>query len=144
MVTETHVLPIDPNALAIYPDSGPRLIGGRCATCGKYFFPNRELCTDCFTKGKMEKVPLDPFGSLLSYTVVRRAPGREVPYAIGYIKIAEDLVVFAPLVECDIERLSQGMRMEVVFIEKRDREGRQVMGYGYRPRTTNNTRGEEQ
>lgn len=133
MIANSDIAPIDRNAIEICPDSTPRLMGGKCSSCGKYFFPYRELCTDCFTKGRVERVSLGPYGSLLSYSVVRRAPGRDVPYAIGYISTSENLVVFAPLVDCDIEGLVQGMRMELVFQQKRDREGREVLVYGYKP-----------
>jgi uncharacterized OB-fold protein len=123
---------IDTNALVIEGGT-PRLTGGKCPTCGKLFFPYREFCTECFMKGKVERMPLDPYGTLISYTVVRRAPGRQVPYAAGYIKLANGLVVFGLLVECDIEHLSCGTRWETVFFNKTDREGREVVAYGYRP-----------
>jgi hypothetical protein len=133
MMAEVNAVPIDPKAVRASPESGPCLIGGKCTTCGRTFFPYREICPSCFMEGKVEEITLDPHGTLVSYTVVRRAPGREVPYAIGYILTPENLMVFAPVVECNFERLRQGTKMEAVFRPKRDREGHMVISYAYRP-----------
>lgn len=123
---------IDTNALVIEGGT-PRLMGGKCPTCGKLFFPYREFCTDCFTEGKVERMPLDQYGTLISYTVVRRAPGREVPFAAGYVEMANGLVLFGLLKECDVEHLSVGTKWETVFFNQTDRLDREVVAYGFRP-----------
>lgn len=123
---------VDTNAL-VFEDGKPILTGGKCPTCGKLFFPFREFCTDCFTKGKVERMPLDRQGTLISHTVVRRAPGREVPFGAGYIEMANGLVLFGLLKECDIEHLEIGTKWETIFFNQTDRLGREVVAYGFRP-----------
>ena len=129
------VLPIDKNAIGLSQDgSSPHLIGGKCLRCGGYFFPKREICPSCFDKGEMREVALGGQGKLSTFTVVRRGLGsKKLPYALGYIDTPEKIIIFAPLTECDPERISIGMNMEVVFDEEEAEEGRTWITYKFRP-----------
>ncbi len=129
------VLPIDKNAIGFSQDgSSPHLIGVKCLRCGGYFFPKREICPSCFDKGEMREVALAGQGKLFTFTVVRRGLGsKKLPYALGYIDTPEKIIIFAPLTECDPERISLGMDMEVVFEEEEAEEGRTWITYKFRP-----------
>ncbi len=129
------VSPIDKNAIGLPPEgSSPHLIGGKCLRCGGYFFPKREICPSCFDKGEMKEVALAGQGKLSTFTVVRRGLGsKKLPYALGYIDTPEKIIIFAPLAECDPERISIGMDMEVVFGEEEAEEGRTWITYKFRP-----------
>jgi len=135
MDSNRAVLPIDKNAIGISPDgSSPHLIGGKCSRCGGYFFPKREICPSCFDKGEIKEVALRGQGKLSTFTVVRRGLGsKKLPYALGYIDTPERIIIFAPLTDCDPERISIGMDMEVVFGEEEAEEGRTWITYKFRP-----------
>jgi uncharacterized OB-fold protein len=112
----------------------PHLIAGRCSTCGRTFFPKKEICPLCFDKGQIEEIALSPRGKLATFTIVRRSLGtKKLPYALGYIETAENLRIFAPLGDCDLDRLKIGMEMEVEFEEEELEEGRKFIIYKFRP-----------
>jgi len=135
MSEERSVFPVDKNVIAISPDgSSPHLIAGKCSNCGRYSFPKKEICSSCFDQGQVEEVPLNGRGRLATFTIVRRAPGnRKLPYGLGYIDVPWNLRVFAPLTECDLDRLTIGMDMKVVFEEEEAEDGRKWIVYKFRP-----------
>jgi hypothetical protein len=129
------VLPIDQNAIGISQDrSSIHLVGARCSRCGRHFFPKREICPSCFDQGEMAAVALEGRGKLATFTVVRRSLGnKKLPYALGYIDIPENIRIFSSLTDCDPERITIGMDMEVVFEEEETEEGRTWITYKFRP-----------
>jgi uncharacterized OB-fold protein len=129
------VPPILPGIMVLPPLSEkPYLVGGRCSTCGRTFFPKKEICPLCFDKGEVREIPLSPRGKLATFTIVRRSLGaKKLPYALGYIETSENLRIFAPLEGCDFDRLTIGMEMEVVFEEEELEEGRKFTIYKFRP-----------
>ena len=73
----------------------PRLVGGRCAICGKVFFPRFKVCPGCASRESMAEVPLSRRGKLYSYSVIHvNAPGYKAPYAVGYVDLPEGPRVF--------------------------------------------------
>jgi uncharacterized OB-fold protein len=122
------------NAVLISPeDLTAHLIGGRCTRCGRRFFPKREVCPECFDQGGVEDSFLTPRGTILSYTVIRKAPGRDVPYAIAYVMTVDGLIVFAPLTGCDVGQYHVGMDVECVFNEREDPDGQKWIVYEFTP-----------
>ena len=49
-----------------------RLIGTKCPSCNRVYFPPRDVCPYCHREsvGKMQKYELKPTGKVYSYTVV--------------------------------------------------------------------------
>ena len=133
-------VPIDIRAVKISADGYPSLIGGRCTACGKYFFPRKELCPACFDKGRVEEVTLSNHATLVTYTVVRRALNRKVPYAMAYLRLPEGVMLFAVLTGIDVDKLAFGMEMEAVF-EEEEINGRNMVVYKYRPVGAGNGKG---
>jgi len=92
----------NPAILGLKADDGqPHLLGSRCSACGKVFFPQQALCTECFREGTLSEYPLSNRGKLYSFTVVEReslAPkGFQVPYAYGYVNLPEKVRVLKVL-----------------------------------------------
>ena len=86
-----------------------RLVGGRCPTCSKDYFPTPPVCPSCL--GSLEKLILADDGTLYSYTVVRIRPplGLPQPYAVGYVDIpANNLRIFSLLDPGRIDQLTIG------------------------------------
>jgi len=130
-----QVPPILPGIMVLPPVSEkPYLVAGQCSNCGKTFFPKKEICPSCFDKGEVREIPLSQRGKLATFTIVRRSLGaKKLPYAMGYIETPENLRIFALLEDCDFDRLTIGMEMEVVFEEEELEEGRKVTIYKFRP-----------
>ncbi len=119
------------------PDSkgrGPYLIATRCSQCKQLFFPQTILCLKCHSEA-VEKVQLKGQGTLYSFTVCHMpAAGFEPPYAIGYVELISGIRVFGPITGWEHRELKIGMPMKMVVEPlKRDREGRKLWSYAFRP-----------
>lgn len=115
----------------------PALLANRCTNCGKIFFPKRPLCPYCFDKGEMEEIRLDRRGIIYACTVIHRnsPSGIKAPYAYGYVEIPANKVrVFGLFTGSDPSSFTPGQGVELVVepIEI-DIEGRQIIGYKFKP-----------
>lgn len=91
-----------------------RIVGSRCVECGQLAFPPVRLCRNC-RKTEQEGHDLSNHGNLYSYTIVHISSTRPVPYAVGYIDLADGVRVLGDLeippdaLACDIRvRLNNG------------------------------------
>ncbi len=115
---------------------GPALIGNRCASCGKTFFPKRRICPACFDKGVMEEIRLSRIGVVYASTIVHRdsPAGVKGPYAYGYVYIPEnDVRVFGLFTGQDPSIFKPGRQVELVLEPVRtDSSGKEVIGFKFR------------
>lgn len=138
-----QAVPFDFDAVGVTANGvGYYLKGGRCMVCGKTFFPKRDLCPVCFDQGTIEEMKLSPIGTIVTYTVIRRAPDRKVPYAQGYVQTLEGLLVFAPLEARDLDSLRAGMAVKCIFKETDGGDGKRLIVYEFRPANEVNREGE--
>jgi len=112
------------------------LMGSRCRSCQTTFFPKRHLCLNC-GKSDMDEVPLSRRGRLHSFTIARMTPPGsiiEAPYALGLVRLPEEVVVQSVLTQCDLDALEIDMEVELVF-EKvaEDEEGSDLIAFKFRP-----------
>ncbi|MBM3645147.1 MAG: Zn-ribbon domain-containing OB-fold protein [Alphaproteobacteria bacterium] len=106
-------------APAISPETEPywqaasegKLLVKRCQNCGETHHYPRSICPHCGSD-RTEWTTASGVGTVYSYSVMRRAP---VPYAVAYVTLAEGTTMFTNLVDCDLDRLSIGMKVRVVF-----------------------------
>lgn len=115
----------------------PRLLGNKCSSCGKVFFPKRVICPNCFTDDTLTEFELTSKGKIHTYTIVYypSPAGIEAPYAYGYVDLPENNIrVFSLFTESDPEKLETGMDVELV-IEKicTDKDGTEIVGYKFKP-----------
>lgn len=116
---------VDDSLLTETPE-GPALLGSRCTECSAHTFPRQGGCPRC-TGTAMEDVPLARTGTLWTWTVqgfrpkppYTGTPAYE-PYGVGYIELADQLLVEARLTESEPDRLWIGMPMEIVISPFRD------------------------
>jgi uncharacterized OB-fold protein len=97
-----------------YDQSPPRLLGGICSKCNKYYFPRPGYCRSCLEP--TEETALDSKGVIYSYTVIRtKAPlGLPAPYSVGYIDLAgSSLRIFCLLDPAAIEQLQVGLKVRL-------------------------------
>ncbi len=99
-----------------------RLVAPRCTNCGTFRLPPAPFCFVCQHRD-VEWVDLPGTGTVYSFTVVRHplspmlAPA--VPYASGIIELdgtqGAGARMLANIVECDVDRLRIGDRVEIVW-----------------------------
>ena len=90
----------------------------RCAECGKLSLDAGRPCPFCGSQGG-SAVTLSGRGRLLSWTVIRVAPGRyaaEAPYAVGLLELPEGLRLTARL-EADSEQLTAGQAVAFASLD---------------------------
>lgn len=73
-----------------------QIVGSECAGCGLAAFPSVRVCRRCQSPNQTSLV-LESHGTLYSYSTVHVASGREVPYLVGYVDLADGVRILAPL-----------------------------------------------
>jgi uncharacterized OB-fold protein len=99
-----------------------KILGVKCAKCGKVFIPPREYCEHCWTKLADNWVELSSEGKVVNFTVVRyndkHLPAK-APYVLAQIKIkGADTPLTHIIGEADPDDIRTGMRVKAVFAEK--------------------------
>jgi len=103
----------------------PRLLGGRCATCGAFFFPKQySFCRNpACGAPDLDDVELSTRGTLWSFTDNRFAPPPPYPagepfepYGVAAVELAdEQMIVLGQLARgTDVGALRAGQAMELV------------------------------
>lgn len=108
--------------LFTWPSEQPRLIGGACAECSAVSFPRSSACARC-TSASIEERLLEPTGTLWSWTIQRFEPKEPYigaqpfePYGVGYVELADGVLVESRLTIADPEQLEIGQTMELVVV----------------------------
>ena len=121
-----------------------QLVGGRCAGCGKVFFPRFNTCPSCATRQSMAEVQLSRRGKLYSYSIIHvDTPGFKAPYAVGYVDLPEGPRVFGHLDgwQDGPIRLDSPVEIYAGPIGK-DRDGAELISVRFRPLAADgNTKG---
>ena len=122
------------------PDEGePYLEGHKCGDCNSIFLGEREVCSNCTTRGKIEPVKLSNKGKLYSYSITFRSfPGIDVPYISAIVDLEGGGTVKGNLIDCepDPEKIEFDMPVEVVFddaLGRKDAEGNSYISYFFKP-----------
>ena len=116
------------------------LVGNKCKSCSKVYFPPRESCPDCRRKsmGKMEEHKLDGKGEIISYTIIHVGPEefeKQAPYPLAIIKLDEGPQITAQIVDCEISDVKIGMKVESTIrrIQEDGYIGAIYYGYKFKP-----------
>lgn len=112
-----------------------RMIGVRCETCNKTYFPKRSLCPKCRRKGKITEVEFAGKGKVYSFTEVSSPPEGfedQVPYILAVIELEEGARLTGQIVDAHKEDVEIGSPVERVFrvIQRDDPEG--LVHYGFK------------
>lgn len=114
------------------------LIGKKCNDCGELYFPNRLICKKC---GSLNMIDYEFIGKgeILTYTIIRTNFDSELerffrknPYIIAIIKLEEGPKLTAEIVDCDINDLKIGKKVEFVFRKILEYGKKGVIQYGYK------------
>lgn len=114
----------------IFPRPGPetavyweacrnhKLMIQKCSSCNHYQFYPRIICTECMSP-EVEWIVASGQAEVSSFTIVRRPVSKayadEVPYVVALLKLHEGPTMMSNIVECDVDNVNIGMRVEVLF-----------------------------
>ena len=122
------------------PDDGdPYLEGHKCGECNSIFLGEREVCSNCTARGKIEPVKLSNKGKLYTYSITFRSfPGIDVPYISAIVDLEGGGTVKGNLIDCepDPDKIEFDMPVEVVFddaLGRKDAEGNSYISYFFKP-----------
>jgi hypothetical protein len=111
------------------------LVGSRCETCGREFFPQRRLCPNCRHKGKMVAKEMPSKGKIYSFTKVHAAPAgfeHETPYFLALIEFENGVRILSQIVDSDESAVKIGASAEAVFRKISEDEKDGIIAYGYK------------
>ena len=121
-------------------NDGPHLLGGRRKRDGRMVFPlPRGAESELY-----EPVTLDSTGKLWSFTVQRFRPKSPPytgaddeatfePFAVGYVELANQVIVESRIEVDNFARLKIGMPMRLELVPFRRADGTTVTSYAFRP-----------
>ena len=112
-----------------------RLLGVKCVTCGKSYFPKRSICTNCRRRGKLNEIQFSGKGKVFSYTEITAPPAGfedQVPYILAIIELDEGAKLTGQIVDAHKNDVKIGSRVDRVFrvIQRDDPEG--LIHYGFK------------
>jgi len=94
------------------------LVVQRCAACGTFRFPARDLCSRCLSR-EAEWALVSGRGAIFSWAVMHQVyhPGfaDEVPYAVVVVELEEGARLVSNLVGCPVGAIAAGLPVEVLF-----------------------------
>lgn len=117
-----------------------RLLGSKCADCGKISYPPRRACPRCGSTN-LKEISLLKRGKVLSYTVIRAPPQgylKYSPYIIALIELENGARILAQLTDVNPDEVKSGMIVEAVFRRYREQGEDGIIEYGikFRPPIT--------
>ena len=113
------------------------IMGNKCGSCGRIFFPPREACPQCRRKsiGKMKELKLCGKGEILTYSTLHVGPEafeNQVPYPIAIVQLDEGPKVTAQIIDCDPKDVKIGMKVESKFRKIQEDGTTGAIYYGYK------------
>jgi uncharacterized protein len=93
------------------------MLGTKCETCGKHFFPPRTFCPDCRRAGKIEDYKFVGRGTIVTYSVIHTASEQYehlTPYVVAIVKLDEGPQITTQIV-CRPDQVKIGMKVKSVF-----------------------------
>ena len=111
-----------------------KLMGVRCAKCGKVTVPPRAICVHC-RHTDLGWIELPSRGRLVTYTVIHVAPPQFealAPYAIGIVELAEGARLPGMVKNVKLETLRIGMELQTEFETSTSNEWPQWPRYFFR------------
>jgi len=113
------------------------LIGTRCGSCSKVYFPKRSICPECrrASVGKMEPYKLKDEGTVFSFSIIHEAPAENSdlrPYAVAMIRTEDGILIAAQLTDMNIDEVEIGMPVHAVLRKIGEEGSEGVINYGYK------------
>ena len=113
------------------------LIGTKCGTCGKVYFPRRSLCPKCrrASMGKMLPYKLKDEGLVYTYSIIHEAPSESSnlkPYAVAMVLTDDGVLITGQIVDVELDKIHIGMPVRAVLRKLGEDGPSGVINYGYK------------
>ena len=113
------------------------LVGIKCNSCGRHFFPPRAICPVCHRKsvGKIEKIRLRGEGKIFSLTEVHEGLeelSTQKPYVVAMVEMEEGVKVTGQVIDCEACDLRIGTPVRATLRKLSDEGPSGVIHYGYK------------
>ena len=139
--TQNNAVPVGDGLLTapLYPLEDVRLLGTRCKKCKEVMFGTYASCANCASE-EVESVPLSKFGTLWTYTVIYHCPPGSyrgskdpfVPFVEGLVELPDGVRVLS-VIDCEIDKVKIGMKLELVCYELYENEkGQSVVAWKFK------------
>ncbi|MFY9326898.1 MAG: OB-fold domain-containing protein [Georgfuchsia sp.] len=103
-----------------------QLMLAECGVCSKLHHPPQAVCPFCWSSRIKPKFA-SGHGTVNSYSIVYQSgdPAFKhlVPYVLAYVDLEEGLSMVTNVVNCDINKVSIGMKIKSVFEQTSDKTG---------------------
>ena len=117
--------------------TSPRLLGGRHIKSGKIVFPYPSGSEAAY----YEQIELADSGTLWSFTMQHfrpksppyAGPDAFTPYLVGYIELANQVIVESRIVDTTISDLKIGMEMTLCITPFETQDGSLLSNYAFKP-----------
>ena len=94
-----------------------KLMAAKCSKCGAVQLPPRPACPKCMSKDQ-QWIPVNPKGTLLTYTVIHVAPKEfetKAPYALGIVRFDNGGQLLGIVRDIEPTKLQIGMTVTIDF-----------------------------
>ena len=111
-----------------------RLEAGRCAGCGKVYYPPRRVCAECHGR-EFENVRLPPTGKVATFTVIRVAAANfvsQIPMIVGIVELDDGTRIMCQVVDVEVEDVDIGMPVRLEFRKIQQDGVSGVISYGHK------------
>ena len=113
------------------------LMGNKCGSCGRVFFPPRESCPYCRRKsiGNMKDTQLAGKGKIVTYTITHVGSedfAKQVPYPIAIVQLDEGPRITCQIVDCEPKDVKIGAKVESTFRKIQQDGSTGAIYYGYK------------
>ncbi|MBL4719830.1 MAG: OB-fold domain-containing protein [Alphaproteobacteria bacterium] len=93
-----------------------KLMLPRCKDTNQFFWYPRNISPFTLSKN-IEWIEASGKGEIYTYSVMRRA---DPPYVIAYVTLEEGVSMMTNIVDCDIDKVAIGQKVELVFQDTED------------------------
>lgn len=113
------------------------MVGFKCHSCGKTYFPPRPICPLCHRKsvGKIEVVKMKGTGKIFSFSEVYEGLeelSMQRPYIMAIVELDEGAKVTCQIIDCDACDLKIGTRVRMALRKLSEEGPSGVIHYGYK------------
>jgi len=95
------------------------LMIGSCRSCKEPHYYPRGMCPHCGSQ-EVELIRSSGKGKIYSWSVLRKA---EPPFAIAYVTLDDGPTMMTNIIECDLDGLEIGQRVELKFSPTEESDG---------------------
>lgn len=138
---QNNAIPVGDGLLTVplYPLEDVRLLGTRCKKCKEVMFGSNASCANCASE-EVEDIPLSKSGTLWTYTIIYHCPPGSyrgpkdpfVPFAEGLVELPDGVKVLS-ILDCDIDKVKIGMKLELVCHELyKNEQGQSVIAWKFK------------